>query len=511
MSSAGAPSTSALTWNAIKWQKVVVHVRRLQMRIAKAFREKKYGKAKALQWILTHSFYAKLLAVKRVVQNKGAKTPGVDGVVWNTTTQKMQAALSLKWKGYQTKPLRRIYIPKKQKGKLRPLSIPVMVCRAQQALHLLSLEPISETVADKNAYGFRPLRSTADAIAQCFNALAQKCAAQFIFEGDIHSCFDQILQPWLLKNAPMDKRILGKWLAAGYMEKGKLYPTDRGTPQGGVISPTLLNVTLSGLEAAVKAATKRQDKVNTIIYADDFIITGATQTVLENKVKPAVESFLRERGLSLSQKKTKITHIDEGFDFLGINIRKYKGKLIMKPAKSSVKRFLAEIRRTIKHNATAKTEHLLHQLNPKIRGWTNYYRHICSKETFSYVDYRIFNLLWRWANRRHPNKGKRWVVSRYFRQDGLRNWVFSTKIKHKSGNFVYLDLISAAKVPIIRHIKVKAEATPFDPVYHEYFDKRITGRNNQCKRPQWWLCWWNLLTRKKGAGKPDRASGLIKA
>ncbi len=498
---AGASSTASLTWNAINWQQVVTHVRQLQMRIAKAFREKKYGKAKALQWILTHSFYAKLLAVRRVVQNKGAKTPGVDGVVWNTTTQKMQAALSLKRKGYQTKPLRRIYIPKKQKGKLRPLSIPAMECRAQQALHLLSLEPIAEIVADKNAYGFRPLRSTADAIEQCFNALVRKCSAQFILEGDIHSCYDQILHLWLHKNAPMDKRILGKWLAAGYIEKGKFTPTDRGTPQGGLISPTLLNVTLSGLEAAVKAATKCQDKVNIIIYADDFIITADTQTVLEHKVKPAVENFLRERGLSLSQEKTKITHINEGFDFLGINIRKYKGKLIMKPAKSSVKRFLAEIRRTIKQNATAKTEKLLRLLNPKIRGWTNYYRHICSKKTFNYVDMQIFRSLWGWAKRRHPKKGRRWVVNRYFRQSKFRSWVFSARIKHKDRLYADLDLISAGSVPIVRHIKVRADAIPFDSAYHEYFDKRLSGRRS--KRPRWWLGWWNLLPTKKRTEKPD--------
>jgi len=190
MSLTGAPSAVELTWDAIIWQKVGAHVRQLQMRIAKAYREGRRSKARALQRILTHSFYAKLLAVKRVVQNRGAKTPGVDNVVWSTSKQKMQAALALKRRGYKTKPLKRIYIPKKQKGKLRPLGIPVMLCRGQQALHLLSLEPISETIADKNAYGFRPLRSTADAIEQCFIALARKGSAPYILEADIKSCFD---------------------------------------------------------------------------------------------------------------------------------------------------------------------------------------------------------------------------------------------------------------------------------------------------------------------------------
>jgi RNA-directed DNA polymerase len=203
----GAPTACTENWDAIKWHQIEEQVSRLQMRIAKAFREKKYGRAKSLQWLLTHSHQAKLLAVKRVVKNKGAKTPGVDKINWTTPKQKIQAALSLKRRGYKTLPLRRIYIPKKQKGKLRPLSMPVMKCRAMQALYLLALEPIAEMIADKNAYGFRPLRSTADAIAQCFSALAKQGSAQYILEADIKSCFDTISHSWLLLNTPTDKEI----------------------------------------------------------------------------------------------------------------------------------------------------------------------------------------------------------------------------------------------------------------------------------------------------------------
>jgi RNA-directed DNA polymerase len=187
--SAGA-SSAYTDWKTIDWPTVIVQVRRLQLRIAKAFREGKHNKVKALQWILTHSFFGKLLAVKRVVQNQGAKTPGVDGIVWKTSKQKMEAAVSLKRRGYKTRPLKRIYIEKKQKCKFRPLSIPVMFCRAQQALHLLALEPVVEMLVDKNAYGFRPLRSTSDAIEQCFNMLCRKGSAKYILEGDIKDCFD---------------------------------------------------------------------------------------------------------------------------------------------------------------------------------------------------------------------------------------------------------------------------------------------------------------------------------
>ena len=299
----GAPDSGNSAWQSIHWKQAKVHVRRLQMRIAKAFREGKLGKVKALQWLLTHSYYAKLLAVKRVTSNKGAKTPGIDNIVWRTPKQKMQAALSLKRRGYKAQPLRRIYIPKKQQGRYRPLSIPVMHCRAQQALHLLALEPISETMADKNSYGFRPLRSTADALGQCFLALCRQHSPEYILEGDIKSCFDTISHQWLLKHATMDKMMLQKWLSAGYIEKDQLCVTEQGTPQGGIISPTLLNITLSGLEKAVKSATKREDKINVIIYADDFIITGVTKEVLENKVKPVVENFLNERGLVLSDEE----------------------------------------------------------------------------------------------------------------------------------------------------------------------------------------------------------------
>ena len=247
----GAPSIST-KWDTIEWKNTKAEVHRLQMRIAKAVSESRHGKVKALQWLLTHSFHAKLLAVKRVVQNKGGKTPGVDKIVWKTPQQKIEAAQSLTRKGYQTQPLKRIYIPKKD-GRQRPLSIPTMKCRGMQALHLLALDPIAEFHADKNSYGFRPKRSTADALEACFIALAKKRSAQWIFEADIKSCFDKISHDWLRENIPMDKEILSKWLSAGYIDDGVFHQTEFGTPQGGLASPTLLVLTLSGLEKAVES------------------------------------------------------------------------------------------------------------------------------------------------------------------------------------------------------------------------------------------------------------------
>ncbi|NQY65261.1 MAG: group II intron reverse transcriptase/maturase [Alteromonadaceae bacterium] len=468
----GASSACQIDWNFICWTKVEEQVRRLQVRIAKAVREGRHGKAKALQWLLSHSFSAKLMAVRRVTQNKGSKTAGVDKVVWTTPKQKMQAAENIKRRGYQPLPLRRLYIPKKN-GKLRPLSIPTMADRVQQALHLLTLEPISETLADKNAYGFRPKRSCADAIEQCFIVLSRNCSAQWVLEGDIKSCFDKISHSWLLDNIPMDKIILEKWLKAGYIEKAVFNPTDEGTPQGGIISPTLLVLTLTGLEQAVKAAVDPGDKVNIIVYADDFIITGASREILESKVKPAVISFLKQRGLTLSEEKTHLTHINDGFNFLGFNVRKYDGKLLIKPAKENVKIFLDKLRNIIKNSGCATTEEIIRQLNPKIRGWSNYYRHVVSKETFSWVDRCIFRMLWQWAKRRHPKKDAHWRKHKYYRQSALQNWIFFAKTRDKEGFTINLDLTKAVKVKIRRHLKIKGAAHPYDTEYDDYFDNRL--------------------------------------
>jgi RNA-directed DNA polymerase len=470
----GASSTPA-SWEAVDWRTTQKDVLRLQMRIAKATREGRWGKVKALQWLLTHSSSAKLLAVRRVVRNSGRHTAGVDGVRWRTSGQKLRAARSLQRRGYCPQPLRRIYISKKN-GKLRPLGIPTMSDRAQQALYLLALEPVAETLADPNAYGFRPKRSTADAIAQCFNVLTRKRSATWILEGDIKACFDRISHSWLNEHIPMDKVILRKWLAAGYMEEGVVYPTEAGTPQGGIASPVFANMTLDGLEEVAQRAAPRDQKVYVVKYADDFIITGISKEVLEMKVKPAVVAFLKERGLELSEEKTRITCIDEGFDFLGFNVRKYAGKLLIKPAKQAVHRFLNGIRELIKANIATKTEDLIRQLNSKIRGWANYYRHVVAKKTFSHIDHQVFQALIAWIDRRHPNKSVHWKRQRYLRSEGRRNWIFSTKIRDGLGQSTCLDLFQASSVPITRHIKIQAEATPYDPAFIDYFTLRAQLR-----------------------------------
>ena len=475
--SADAPFARHTSWRSVDLRKVRAEVMRLQVRIAKAVREKKYRKAKSLQWILTHSYYAKLWAIRRVTTNKGKRTAGVDGVVWTTSKDKLDAVNLLKRRGYRPLPLRRIYIPKKNKTKKRPLSIPTMTDRAFQALYKLALEPVAETLADPNSYGFRIARRCADAIGQCFNTLAKIKSPRWILEADIRSCFDEISHRWMLENILMDTEVLGKWLKAGYMEKGSIYPTTKGTPQGGIASPTLANMVLDGLEHAARTAAPARisgdirSKINVIRYADDFVITGDSKELLETKVKPAIKSFLSERGLSLSRSKTRIVRIDEGFDFLGQNVRKYKGRLMIKPAKQNILSFLHDIRKTIRKHLGMSAVSMIGQLNPKIRGWANYHRHVVSGKVFSYVDTCIWNSLWQWMKRRHRNKSLSWMKRKYW-SNGSRASMFSVRVKDKHGVARLYEVIRANHIGIVRHTKIRGDANPFDPHYDAYFAQR---------------------------------------
>ena len=475
----GASSDRAKHWHSIDWAGCYREVRRLQARIVKATQEGRCGKVKALQRLLTNSFSGKALAVRRVTENQGRRTPGVDGITWSTPKSKIKAVLSLKRRGYRPCPLRRIYIPKADGKKMRPLGIPCMIDRAQQALYLLALEPIAETMADPNSYGFRSARSTADAIEQCFTVLSQADSATWILEADIRSCFDEISHDWLIAHIPTDKAMLRGWSKAGYLHNRVLHVTEAGTPQGGIISPTLMNMTLDGLENMLRARYRRSKsnspKVNIVRYADDFIITGVTKDVLVNEVRPTVEQFLAERGLSLSQEKTRVTHIDNGFDFLGMNVRKYGGKLLIKPAKANVQRFLRKLRETVKAGAMWRQGDLIRKLNPLLRGWANYHRHAVSKHIFNSVAHAVWQCLWRWARRRHPHKGTGWVRRRYFRSVGFRQWIFGTETGKTlgSGRKELLVLYDIAGTPIRRHRKIKADANPFDPKWESYFEERL--------------------------------------
>ncbi|HEY9246740.1 MAG TPA: reverse transcriptase domain-containing protein, partial [Candidatus Methanoperedens sp.] len=304
----------------------------------------------------------------------------------------------------------------------------------------------------------RKERSTHDACQQVFHYLCREISPVWILEGDIRGCFDNISHQWLINNIPMDKSVLKQFLKAGYVFDRHLFPTEAGTPQGGIISPILANMTLDGIENKLaekyhKNRSGRIDrnhakyKVNLCRYADDFIVTAKTEEIAK-EVKELIKDFLKDRGLELSDEKTLISHIDNGFDFLGWNFRKYNGKLLVKPSKKSIDKVTKKISNTIDKGKTWKQEELIYALNPIIIGWSNYHQSVVSSKIFRKLDSRIWNMLWHWAKRRHPDKSKHWIANRYWHSDGKRKWIFSEGNKQ-------LNLLSDTK--IVRHTKLKLD------------------------------------------------------
>lgn len=355
-----------------------------------------------------------------------------------------------------------------------------------QALYALALDPVSETTADAKSFGFRKGRSAHDACEYIFTALSRKTSPQWVLEGDIRGCFDHISHDWLIEHIPMDKSVLKQFLKAGFIFRDELFPTEEGTPQGGVISPILANMTLDGMQkilsdrfhtnrlGKVDLRFKNAHKVNLVRYADDFIVTAATREIAE-EAKMLLRDFLESRGLELSEEKTLITHIDDGFDMLGWTFRKFKGKLIVKPSRKSVKALNVNLHETVLGRGKAwRQEDLIHKLNQQLRGWANYHQSACAKDAFSRADHILYEMLWRWAKRRHPKKNRRWITSNYWHRKELKNWVFTTGKE---------ELIWLGEVPIVRHAKVRMDANPY--LDTEYFTRRKF--QNGMKRLSGWF------------------------
>ena len=391
----------ARQWNSIDWIAIKFRVNRLQTRIAKATQNENWNLVKRLMYLLTHSYSTKLLTVRIVTQNHGKRTAGVDGKLCTTASDKMQAALSLTDKHYHAHPLRRIYIPKPGKSTKRPLSIPTMSDRAMQILYALALQPVAETTADTRSFGFRLFKCAQDASIYAFRCLWQDTSSPWILEGDIKGCFDNISHSWLKNNIPIDRSILSQFLKSGFIFDDTFYHTNKGAPQGSPISPLLANMTLDGIEKLLKERLPKM-KVYFIRYSDDFLVITPSKEIAD-EVREIIHDFLAIRGLELSPEKTVITHIDDGFDFLGWNFRKYKGKLLIKPSQKSIKSITQNLK-TIVNKAKSWTQNeLIKTLNPVIRGWANYHRHIVAKDTFSKLDSYLWEITWRWGKRRHTN------------------------------------------------------------------------------------------------------------
>jgi RNA-directed DNA polymerase len=460
----------ASQWNSIDWKEIKFRVNRLQTRIAKATHNENWNLVKRLTYLLTHSHSAKLLAVRIVTQNRGKRAVGLDGQLWKSASDKMRAALSLTDRQYRAHPLRRIYIPKPGKSTKRPISIPTMNDRAMQALYALALQPIAETTADTRSFGFRLFKCAQDASEYAFICLMKETSSSWILEGDIKGCFDNISHSWLKKNIPMDRSILNQFLKSGFIFDGIFYHTDKGAPQGSVISPILANMALDGIENILLERFPKM-KVHLIRYADDLLVMAPSKEIAEN-VREILGNFLAIRGLELSPEKTVITHIDEGFDFLGWNFRKYKGTLLIKPSQKSIKSITQNIKTIVSKAKVWTQDQLIQTLNPIIRGWANYHRHIVAKDTFRKLDAYLWKVTWQWGKRRHRNKGRKWIASKYWHSEGSRNWVFRTKAT---------KLINFSDAKIRRHAMPKLDANPY--LDRNYF----LERKKRIKRQTPWI------------------------
>ena len=381
-------SDTSIPWQQIDFKKADRRVKKLQKRIALAYGDNEMDKVVSLQHKMIHSFYAKALAVKRVTSNKGNHTPGIDGVVWLTPEEKMEAVFSLNRRGYKPKPLKRVYI-RKSNGNWRPLGIPTFKDRAMQTLYKFALEPIAEATADNGSYGFRWKRSVGDAVMACATTLSASPDLQWILKADIQSCFDNISHEWILNHIPMDKEILWKILNCGFVSQEEYYPSDKGIPQGGCLSSVICNMALDGLEGIL---TEQCESICFIRYADDFIVIGPSREILVQSIVLAIQKFLSERGLFLSYEKTIITKVQNGFSFLGYEVYWQEGKVYLIPARKSIDSLLHTVYGLMPFYGT-RQEEAYEPLKHAIRGWMNYYAGIAVPQSLLSAEAEILSLL----------------------------------------------------------------------------------------------------------------------
>lgn len=458
-------------WHLIDWKKTEAVVRDLQEKIVIATLKEDMKEVYNLQWKLLNTFEAKALAIRKVITNKGGKTAGTDGIVWDSSKDYWKAIQTLTEivrnpEKYRAKPLRRVWIPKANSKELRPLGIPTIIDRVVQALYHLGVDPVIESKSDPNSFGFRKFRSTQDAITAIRSLMDKKNHPQWILEADISKCFDRISHEFLVKHTPIcHKMVLEQWLKSGVMEQLNYIETDEGTPQGGVISPLLCNIALNGIENHIKSANPLikgiSPGVHIIRYADDMIITGKNKEIAY-KNKELLKEFLKERGLELNEKKTLITHIKTGFDFLGFNIRRMKWNprlnktseqetvLVIKPSTKGIKKLKSAINKIVTMNKPIRK--IISEMNPVLRGWGEHKRiSYHTQEVFITVDHWIHRKMIKWS---YWHKGSlRRTVRKYMVQTNTRKWNWGVSKTEK--------LVNLGEIPIIILRPLKLDKNPY--------------------------------------------------
>lgn len=475
-------------WDSIDWSKIYKYVRKLRQRIFRAEQLGQKRKVRKLQRLMVISKANLLLSIKKVTQiNKGKRTAGIDNIKAVTSNERLTLFNMLKdysIKHIKPLPAKRLYIPKKDGKKLRPLGIPIIKDRIYQNIVKNALEPQWEAKFESTSYGFRPKRSTHDAIENLYKKLCKKSNGKYwIFEGDFKGCFDNLGHEHIMdciQNFPY-KNIIFKWLKAGYVDNNVFHRTEAGTPQGSVISPLLANIALHGMEQELGVQYRyvngagyrlKSDSVAVVRFADDFIILSKSRDKAESMYSK-LQPYLKKRGIKLAEDKTKITHVNDGFDFLGVNIRRYETKhgpkLLVKPSKGSIKKAKQSIKELFIQFRGRPMGELIFKLNPVIRGIGNYWSSVVASKTFSAIDYYIWIKVYKYMKRLHPNKSKKWLYEKYMKPEytGVIKSRIPTDPKNEQN-----QLIRMSWIPIIRHTLVKYTNSPDNPSLTKYFEKR---------------------------------------